>query len=61
MIAFDVAYLFWAEMNVNASMKLYTENLLDFNVWEPRIPLVDPELKLSYFESMNYTEKTNLI
>lgn len=51
LISFDVAYLFWAEMNVNASMKLYTENLLDFDVWEPQVPLVDSSLKLNYFQS----------
>ena len=51
LIAFDVAYLFWAEMNVNASMNLYTENLVDFDVWEPQVPLVDRNLDLSYFKS----------
>lgn len=61
MIAFDVAYLFWAEMNVNATMNLYTENLLDFDKWEPSVPLVDRNLDLTYFKSKNYTEKTNLI
>jgi len=61
LIAFDVAYLFWAEMNVNASMNLYTENLLDFDVWEPAVPLVDTNYDLSHFISKNYTEDTNLI
>ena len=47
---FEIAFLFLAEIQLNATSKYYTENLADFNNFDEHLPLVNSKYDKNYFK-----------
>lgn len=58
---FEIAFLFLAEIQINATSKYYTENLADFNNFEEYLPIVNAKYDKNYFKVPKDTKKIRLL
>lgn len=58
---FEIAFLFLAEIQLNATSTYYTENLADFNNFEEYLPIVNPKYDKNYFKVPKGVKKIRLL
>ena len=58
---FEIAFLFLAEIQINATSKYYTENLADFNNFEEYLPIVNAKYDKNYFKVPKDTKKIRFL